>query len=134
MRWLLILLSLPCVGADYLVINDTNTSLPPGFATWRTFVEPESFISLGTQWVDAVTFTDTNGTRKIHQQAVIITNRTIRFTYKGSVWVEHEKPDTGPVVDKRVLEVPMPLPAPQVPLRTTNRFRLKTNVVMERVP
>lgn len=133
LRFILLFIALPCIAGTHLVLNDTNVSLPAGLATRREFIEPEHYVTVTSNWIDSVTLPGTNGNRLIHQQLVIMTNHAFQFSYHGQNFMEHLPPEVGPIVDKRVLDIPSPV-APPLPLRTTPRIRFKTNIVTELVP
>ena len=134
MKWLLLLCALPCFAGTYLTVTDTNISLPAGVAMWRECIEAEVFTTISTNWIDGAVQTDTNGVRHIPQQQVIFTNVDWKFSYSNEVLMVHRKHFIGPAVGERILQVPPILPPHPIPLRNTNRFRLRTNVVVEPMP
>lgn len=109
----------PALAADYCVLNNTN--MAPALAswvTWRSFIEPETFIITSTNWSMATPpLADTNGMVKYMEVQTIVTNRSIKFTFEGKEFIQPLNQDRGPIVGSREIVVPTPLPPAVLQLR-----------------
>ena len=113
------LLISPAMAGDYAVLVNTNLAAALGDEiVWRTFIEPEKYVVITTNWTQITPqTTDTNGMLHFYEAASVITNRTLKFMFEGKEYLQPVNQDRGPVVAIREITVPVPLPPPIKPLQ-----------------
>lgn len=114
-----VLIAASAPAADYPFLVQTNLAKMLGPSVqWRPCMEPEEFRVVSTNWSLALpAIADTNGISTYHEVGTIITNVTLRFTWKGKVCVCPYGQDVGPIVGIRPTVLPAPLPTPLLQLR-----------------
>ena len=118
MKFLLFIsLPLQLLAGDYCVLTKTNMAPALGDAViWRSFLEPQVYTVVSTNWSNGIEVDTTNGMKQIHQTGILLTNRTIQFEFEGKHYSQAISVDSGPIVGQRILELPMPL-STTIPLR-----------------
>ena len=92
-------------AGDYPFLVNTNMAdaLGPN-VQWRFCLEVQTYTVVKTNWVQGALI---NG--KLHEIAVLMTNETITFDYKGKTYVQPVDVKTGPIVGQRTIDIPSPV-------------------------